>query len=1208
MDEFTVPILHEWYHQNSIIATPDHGLLYSSRFDMCYIPPLASGEQMPKVKIINHVLFFPSGRTIKSLACAPDWQKERTFAVLDSANIVCVYDLDREEPIKGHRAHVASLNPKKGKDTDQHKAITSALCFSTNGKLLSCDHSTLVIYCVLSNRYKIYGNLFDKKSVVVVLTRVPNDPSVYVAGMQNGLIQIFTIKKPSILHSLRRHGHEIVSIDLLAVPVLREEKPRIASDRTDHQNATGDEKKSRPKKKAHKKGKTPTADTSDFLDIYNFDDNQDEFGAGIDRDTKDLKQDKFRDKNKTMEGFNFLEACQNLKEDILKAATRRNQDESESDDEGEEEHTPEFNTDDENELDDCEQQRDCGRVSGDDGDKHEGELSDDSEDDNYERKLIIVSGSREQNIFFWDYETGLPIGKVVVQADTPKRLCNTIFTNAVWLDERHIVANTSSGSVVEWKVEAYRKNNFVNLRTVLNPQPYPVDKIFHVIRANSSDGRYVWCSSINRKLICLRVVENEAPSVARDYSCVVPKNRCLVESPIESMVIAVASSAPRIAVTNLMNLQPDCIPIKHFSNNIGNIVTALAWHPEEEEKLAFGTCDGRVGILNTESVTNGPILLNAFINKDVYALCWGYLTDDKNQRQLALFASGKTELAYYYLSGPGKFKPIVCKQFGKVSNVNIVGKLCFIGTQEGEAFVTDLDHNMATLFRGHVTTPMRYITSLEYKGDLLAVGSSCLKISLVDFSKGFHDCGEKNITTLEGHEDTICQLRWSRGDTMRLVSASFDKTVRVWDAPSSTCLKVYNTGSFTYSAMFSPLDENIIIYVAAYSSLAFFDYTKDHPRQKEVKIETSASRKSKNSTAPKIQIPWARSEDVEPAKPKTFEDTKAPSSVTASDGTGTGNAEEIAKSTNDAIDDLADKVQQVTLKAKKARHLPVKEVTTFSLAYREANKPKETLACIVKMLHTVEPPPTDPLESNQNGDSEIEDSDIENENDVKKESVEEPSIEKVSTIDSRVEDGPVYYNEKLFSTEEKLKQLIEEEVKHSMASKKYSIGFVMLPHLLHKLKDTILERIAKKDLTIDLLALAPYISHIFWRQCCQAYGYQLIENGNSLASVPYFLASHNVDDAIETLCDGKYYREAWAICRLQKMPDDPINEKLATDWAEYLESVGNLEAAALVWTGVKKYENATKALLKRKELSKNILQTIDELHVKIQEAKSTKEK
>ncbi|XP_052863974.1 protein rigor mortis [Anopheles cruzii] len=1199
MDEFAVPILQEWYHQNSIISTPDNGLLYTSRFDMCYISPLASNEQMPKVKIIN---------TVRFLACAPDWQKERTFAVLDSANIVCVYDLDREEPIKGHRAHVASLNVKKGKDSDQqHKAITSALCFTTNGKLLSCDHSTLVIYCLLSDRYKICGNIFDKKSIVVVLTRVPNDPSVYVAGMQNGLIQIFTIKKPSILHSLRRHDHEIVSIDLLAIPVLREEKPRIASDRNDQQVATGDEKKQRPKQKAHKKAKTPTADTSDFLDIYNFDDNQDKFGAGLNRDTKELKE--FSDKNtwrsRRVEEYNFLEACLKFKEDIDRAKhegryTRRPKDESDDDDEG----APAFDADDEYELDFWTQQWEYGR-SGD-----EDELSDDdAEDNNYERKLIIVSGSREQNIFFWDYETGLPIGKVVIQPDTSKRLCNTIFTNAVWLDERHVVANTPSGGVVEWKVEAYRKNNFVNLRTVLNPKPYPVDKIFHVIRANAGDGaRYVWCSSINRKLICLRVVESEAPTVALDYSCIVPKNRCLVENPMESMVIAVASSAPRIAVTNLMNLQPDCIPIKNFSNNIGNVVTALAWHPEEEERLAFGTCEGRIGILNTESVTNGPILLNAFINKDVYALCWGYLTDDKNQRQLALFASGKSELAYYYLSGPGKFKPILCKQFGKVSNVNIVGNLCFIGNQEGEAFVTDLDHNMKQLYRGHVTTPMRYITSLEYKGNLLAVGASCLKISLVDFSKGFNDCGEKNITTLEGHEDTICQLRWSRGDSMRLVSASFDKTVRVWDALSSTCLKVYHVGSFVYSAMFSPLDENIIIYVAASSSLAFFDYTKEHPRQTKVKNETSASRKSKNSAAPKIQIPWACSEDVEPIKHETFKDTKASSSATAADGTGTGNTEQIANTTNDAIDDLADKVQQVTLKAKKARNLPAKEVTTFCLAYREANKPKETLECIVKMLHTIEPPPTDPLDNNQNSDSESENSNSENESDVKKESVEEPSTEKVSTTNPPVEDGPVYYNEKLFSTEEKLKQLIEEEVQHSMASKKYSIGFVMMPHLLHKLKETIVERITKKDLTIDLLALAPYISHIFWRQCCQAYGYQLIENGNSLASVPYFLASHNVDDAIETLCDGKYYREAWAICRLQKMPDDPINEKLATDWAEHLESVGNLEAAALVWTGVKKYENATKALLKRKELTKDILQTIDELQVKIQEAKSAKEK
>lgn len=80
----------------------------------------------------------------------------------------------------------------------------------------------------------------------------------------------------------------------------------------------------------------------------------------------------------------------------------------------------------------------------------------------------------------------------------------------------------------------------------------------------------------------------------------------------------------------------------------------LAWHPEQEEKLAFATNEGRIGLFDTKNPNNVPVLLKSFTNKEVYAICWCYLTDDKRQRRMVLLACGKSDLAYYYVTGQSK--------------------------------------------------------------------------------------------------------------------------------------------------------------------------------------------------------------------------------------------------------------------------------------------------------------------------------------------------------------------------------------------------------------------------------------------------------------------------------------------------------------------------------------------------------------------------
>uniref|UniRef100_A0A182JMI9 Uncharacterized protein n=1 Tax=Anopheles atroparvus TaxID=41427 RepID=A0A182JMI9_ANOAO len=1181
MDGFVLPIVPAWFHQGNVIATPDYGLLYASRYNVSYIPPVET-DVLPKICVMNN-----DGQ-IASLACAPNWTEKRLFATFDEHKNVSVWDLDLREPVKGHRGHAGG--PKTTGSLGTKIKVTTALCFSENCKLLSCDHARLVVYCLLSETYTVHANIFRAKSIVVVLKPSPVDRDVFIAGMKDGLIQIFSIKTMSVLHSLRAHDKEIISIACMMVPVLKEKSPILKKEHTPKRSTsiqTGSAKKpdqARPKKQARKKA-VPEADASDFFDIYDFNESQEEFGTIIDRESQN-KRDQFREKTKTVEGFNFLEACENLKDDIMKAATRREEDEDEDEDEvGEQSqlHQDSFNTDDENELDDCEKLRDYVVV---DNDAENSEVPDEDrpgepDEDAFETRIILFSTSRDHHVWFWDYDTALPVDKIVLpRSSSHDAICGADFINAVWLDENHVAVNNPNGNVIEWKVNFSFKNGRVRMESEMSLAPYPVEKIIYITYAKKvlkgstegSDARYLWCLSINRKLVCLEVSQTGKPTVVLDYSCVFPINNYLVENPLESMVIALGCAGPRIETINLASIQHDNILIKPVVNKICGAVMSLDWHPEDEQKLAFGTEEGRIGVIDTGSVSNVPVILKPFTNKPIYALKWCYLSDGNKQRRLVLFASGKSELAYYYMTGSNKYEPVMCKLFGEVSNVYATNNLCFVGSQNGTVYISDLEDNLRQLYQRKIAK--RYISALDFKQNWLAVGSNDSNISLINFTDGIVENDGKNITVLEGHKDGICKLRWNRGEEMLLVSCSFDSTIRVWNALSATCLNVFHAGYFVYGVIFSPLDENIILYIGKGCSLSFFDYTKQQTNIPKAFVK-------------KRQIKYSSRKLLEKASQKV----EKSGSGRDDPGTSTRTAEECgqlqgtdgAHDTETTVDKLADDVKRVSLKEKHPPLLRTNVVTTFQLAYREVNRPKEVLECIVKLLHTVEPEPEpEPVLKAEDDSSDNEDEeDVAELREFKAMKIEskqtEDAKEPPTAQEAEADDGKVFYNEKLFTTEDKLKQLIQEEANNHHTSATSSIGMIILPQLLHKLKEVILEH---------------------------AYAYQLIESQQSLAAVPYFLASHKVDESIEALCDAKYYREAWAVCRLQKMPDDPILEKVATAWANYLDSNGNLEAAALVWTGVKKYQKAIDVLSKRRDITEDIQGTIDELNVKLQATSS----
>lgn len=286
--------------------------------------------------------------------------------------------------------------------------------------------------------------------------------------------------------------------------------------------------------------------------------------------------------------------------------------------------------------------------------------------------------------------------------------------------------------------------------------------------------------------------------------------------------IAIAAVDKRISVTNVMNIKPNKVAMSSLLNKIHSKVLSIAWHPTKENILAFGTHEGQVGFIDTNSSTNIPIRMKPYFSQAVYSLSWGHIPPINNatEKRLVLFACSDSKLVYFPGTGEQKHEAHpVCVTYD-VTEISCCDNILAVGTKSGSLYLCDLDNNFDVIYNEEISSRKQYVSSISWNTinkNLLASASMDKDIRIIN------RLNKEENKTLRGHTAGVASIRWSPNSINKLVSASFDNTVRVWDINTQLVISLYKFDNCMFAAMFSPIDDNFIICAGKDVSFNIYD-------------------------------------------------------------------------------------------------------------------------------------------------------------------------------------------------------------------------------------------------------------------------------------------------------------------------------------------------------------------------------------------------
>lgn len=642
--------------------------------------------------------------------------------------------------------------------------------------------------------------------------------------------------------------------------------------------------------------------------------------------------------------------------------------------------------------------------------------------------------------------------------------------------------------------------------------------------------REVWTIAQDRQVICCSM-KNSSCKIIQNIPTQGGYVYCMASCLLDTSRVAFGCGDKALRLWNLSEPHETSFDISLLWQNIMGKVISVAWHPETENLLAFGTDEGRIGIFDTNKKQKEPLLFSNHHKRSIYSLGWAPDPDNRSKDRYNLYACGDGELTCWNREKLNE-KPMIiksksCTEFSWKSDYSCLA----VGYEDGSIeflnskfeVVGKKMYFLKKSIECIVWHPESTSTDVEFSEfrNHLAVSTNAPVINILDMSglltsqtkHNQHDENQveyKVVASLLGHVDRVHCLAWSPHFSGQLVSASADGYAQVWNISTQQIIATF-TGhsSGIFSAMWSPLDPNLIITGSADYSLRVWKIADQKvvypPPKQNLRIPKSRKKNilNKNEIEKKVDADGLPNENG-------FNECKD-------------------KLLCKHIDKSSDKKEKIK-----------KPIPYFSMYKKKQNHQNLVMNQILKQAKKIKI--------------------IKCENDLSK------NDESLS----------------LFGDRKEIEKIIDQEQEYHFIQGHRNISTEM--NMWNgSLKSHILKAAETKKLNDYMVSLAPSLSQKFWQEICEAYANQLIQESNPTKAVAYLLGIHKIHEAIQVFVDAKMYKEAFAIAKCRLDENDPMMKEFLNNWTKHAMKSGLFEDCAQIALVLNKFSEAALFLARRND-------------------------
>ncbi|XP_054481337.1 gem-associated protein 5 [Anoplopoma fimbria] len=806
-----------------------------------------------------------------------------------------------------------------------------------------------------------------------------------------------------------------------------------------------------------------------------------------------------------------------------------------------------------------------------------------------EKGCYLASGSKDQTMRIWSSAKGksvmtmkLPYLKKRGSAVDPG-VKERLWLHVHWPKGRptQLVSSCFGGEMVMWDLTRTGKQRWTLFGTSSEGQNHN-RIVFNMSSVRMQDDRELLIStSMDREMKCWDLASLDCCWTLPTLGGFV---YALAFSPVGAGCLALGVGDNMIRVWNTLTTQNQ-YDTRSFWQGIKSKVTALAWHPQKEGSLSFGTDDGKVGIYEVFS-NRPPQISSSYHRKTVYTLAWGPPVPPMSFGA----ASGKPSFSLYSCAGEGiilQHDP--SKLSGDASDVDKLirdtnnikhklsphtdlswkpdGKVVAIGNEDGciEVYEAPSLRLLCSIQQHH-----KIINALRWHHDhnsppelhcLLASGSSNATVYVHDLRSIIENPPESPVVLTEpyrrltGHTSKITGMAWSPHHEARLVTVSYDGTAQVWDVLQEASVSNYRGHvGYLLCVDWSPDDPDVIWtggkdFTLQEWKVSKQEFTKPPKGKKMVdlkeKMKTNSKQKKKNK-----KTSWAGGA----APPETNgEPVRGGEKVVTGQEMSGEDEEDEVSSTNSPVPPSATfEMQRKSFSAVKSKDKP-------DLNLLKKKKPRSMLPLSTSMDHR-------PKE------------------DLLQDCITLASVKHSAAPPPRCVPGQgEHIHLGLFSDRQALYRMFEaEEEGHVEAGHFDTVVYLRL--WSGDLEGALQLATERGELSDHLLSIAPMAGFEVWSRTVEAFVKQLCLQEQYLKAASHLLSINKLYEAVDLLRSHKLYREAIALVKARLPAEEPVLKELYTCWAATLEKDGHFSAAAKCYLAAGASFDAAKVIARKNDV------------------------